>query len=148
MTATGRALGGTVVVDAGPLYAAADSGDSNHHRCAAFLASHPGPLVVPQLVIAEVTYLIADRLGTHVELLFLAELVSGGLATEPVDVSDWERITELVTRYRDFPLGTVDASVIACAERIGVTAVATLDHRHFAAVRPTHTEAFTLLPGR
>jgi predicted nucleic acid-binding protein len=43
-------------------------------------------------------------------------------------------------------LGAVDASVIAAAERLGVREVATLDRRHFAAVRPQHVDAFTLLP--
>src|ERR1700675_859008 len=31
-----------------------------------------------------------------------------------------------------------DASVVAVAERLKATRVATLDHRHFRAVRPTH----------
>lgn len=137
---------GTVVVDAGPLYAAADVSDVNHQRCANFLDGYPGLLVVPQLVVAEATYLMAKRLGNRSELLFLAELSSGGLLTEPVQPRDWPRIMELVERYRDFPLGTVDASVVVCAERLGVTAVATTDHRRFAAVRPDHAQAFTLLP--
>lgn len=139
-------MNGTVVVDAGPLYAYVDADDAYHTRCAEFLAGHPGALVVPQLVITEVAYLLASRLGTRAELLFLADLASGAFSTEPVDAGDWLRITELVARYRDFPLGTVDASVVACAERLGVTAVATLDRRHFGAVRPGHVEAFTLLP--
>jgi len=41
----------------------------------------------------------------------------------------------------------VDASVVAVAERLKVTEVFTLDVRHFAAVRPVHVPAFTLLPG-
>jgi predicted nucleic acid-binding protein len=36
--------------------------------------------------------------------------------------------------------------VIALAERLGVTRVATLDQRHFSVVRPRHIPAFTLLP--
>lgn len=139
-------LSATVVVDTGPLLAAADLGDTHHDRCAAFLTEYPGSLVVPQLVVAEVAYLMATRLGTRAELLFLAELASGGLSTEPVAPTDWLRIVELVGRYRDFPLGTVDASVVACAERLGVAAVATLDHRHFSVVRPNHVTGFALLP--
>lgn len=135
-----------VVVDAGPLYAAADADDAHHQRCARFFSEHPGPFVVPQLVVAEVAYFMARRLDVRTELLFLAELSTGGLSAEAVAPTDWTRIAELVKRYRDFPLGTVDASVIACAERLGITEVATLDHRHFAAVRPSHTEAFALLP--
>ena len=44
------------------------------------------------------------------------------------------------------PLGTVDASVIALAERLKVAQIATLDHRHFSVVRPAHVESFELLP--
>jgi len=36
--------------------------------------------------------------------------------------------------------------VIALAERFGVDEIATLDHRHFRVVRPSHLGAFTLLP--
>jgi predicted nucleic acid-binding protein len=55
-------------------------------------------------------------------------------------------MAELVETYADFPLGTTDAAVIAVAERLGIIEIATLDHRHFHAVRPRHTDAFTLLP--
>jgi hypothetical protein len=46
----------------------------------------------------------------------------------------------------NFPLGIADASVIAAAERLGATEVATLDRRHFHAVIPAHAEALKLLP--
>lgn len=41
-----------------------DGDDEHHGSCAAFLAGHPGLLVVPQLVVAEVTYLIAGWTGS------------------------------------------------------------------------------------
>jgi predicted nucleic acid-binding protein len=56
------------------------------------------------------------------------------------------RVAELVARYQDLPLGSVDASVIAAAERHGITEIATVDHRHFSVVRPNHATTFTLLP--
>jgi hypothetical protein len=56
------------------------------------------------------------------------------------------RIGELVWSYRDLPLGTVDASVVAAAERLGITQVATLDRRHFGVVRPSHAPVFEFLP--
>lgn len=55
-------------------------------------------------------------------------------------------MADLVEHYADFPLGTSDAAVIALAERLDVDEIATLDHRHFRAVRPRHVKAFTLLP--
>jgi predicted nucleic acid-binding protein len=40
-------------------------------------------------------------------------------------------MAELVETYADFPLGTTDAAVVAVAERLGVSEIATLDRRHF-----------------
>jgi uncharacterized protein len=102
--------------------------------------------VVPVLVVTEAAYLIAARLGVEAEVRFLGDLAAGAFTVEPVAPADWLRIAELVGRYRDLPLGTVDASVVATAERLGITEVATVDRRHFGVVRPRHTEAFTLLP--
>jgi predicted nucleic acid-binding protein len=101
---------------------------------------------VPTLVIAEVTYLIGSRLDWEAEVRFLGDFAGGNFVLEPVHPADAIRIAELVARYRDLPLGTIDASVVAAAERLGVTAIATTDRRHFAVVRPTHTNAFDLLP--
>ncbi len=101
--------------------------------------------MVPQLVITEVAYLLAARLGTEAEVRFLGDLAAGNLLPEAVAPGDWLRIAELVGRYRDLPLGTADASVVAAAERLAITDVAALDRRHFSVVQP-QTGVFTLLP--
>ena len=100
----------------------------------------------PMLVIAEVTHLAGTRLGTEAEVRFLGDVASGELIPEPVHPADWERIAELVARYRDLPLGTVDASLVALAERLGETNVASFDRRDLTVVRPRHCEALTLRP--
>lgn len=98
------------------------------------------------LVITEVTYLLATRLGVEPEVRFLGDLASGSFSIDLVPPGDWLRIAELVATYRDMPLGTVDASVVAAAERLDISDIATVDVRHFSVVRPRHAEAFTLLP--
>lgn len=98
------------------------------------------------LVVTEVAYLLATRLGVEPEVRFLGDLAAGAISTDPVPAGDWLRIAELVATYRDLPLGTVDASIVAAAERLDVTDVATLDRRHFSVVRARHVPAFTLLP--
>ena len=89
-----------------------------------------------------------SRLGSETEALFLDSLANGEFELEAVDASDLARMAELVRRYADFPLGAADASVIAVSERLKTTRIATLDHRHFRAVRPVHCDAFELLPVR
>jgi predicted nucleic acid-binding protein len=135
-----------IVVDTGPLYAQADRNDSHHEACRELLATHPGPLIVPVLAIGEATYLIGKRQGPKFEALLLADVAAGNFIADPVAPTDWLRIAELVVKYQDLPLGTADASVVACAERLGVTTIATLDRRHFSVVRPRHVEGFELLP--
>jgi predicted nucleic acid-binding protein len=98
------------------------------------------------LIIAEVAYLLQREAGSRVELRFIAELVEGTYEAIVVEQADWVRIAELGWRYRDLPLGTVDASVIAVAERLKIGQIATLDRKHFSVVRPTHVKAFELLP--
>lgn len=100
---------------------------------------------MPELVITEVSYLLGTRVGVDAEVRFIGDVAAGRLLPEPVAAGDWLRIAELVARYRDLPLGTVDASVVTAAERLNVTDIATLDRRHFTVVRPAN-RVFTLLP--
>ena len=76
----------------------------------------------------------------------MGDLAAGELVPEQVGPADWLRIAELVTAYRDLPLGTVDASVVAACERLGARTIATLDRRHFSVVKPAHIPAFGLVP--
>lgn len=135
-----------LLVDVGPLYAAAATRDRNHERCAELLTREVDRLVVPMLVLTEVAYLLGDRLGPKVEASFAWSLARGEFSVEPLLPSDWERVAELTEAYADFPLGIVDASVVATAERLGITQLATLDRRHFSAIRPRHVDAFTIFP--
>lgn len=80
------------------------------------------------------------------EARFLDAVAGGVFTLVQIKDGDIERVAELVRQYADFPLGGVDASVITIAERLKVSDVATLDHRHFRAVRPAHVDVFTLLP--
>ena len=135
-----------MIVDTGVLYAVLDRDDQHHAAAVDLIATTDAVLRVPMLVIAEVTHLAGTRLGTEAEVRFLGDVASGELIPEPVHPADWERIAELVARYRDLPLGTVDASLVALAERLGETDVASFDRRDLTVVRPRHCEALTLLP--
>lgn len=135
-----------LLVDAGPLYAAAATRDEHHRRSVELLSRAGRPLLVPALVVTEVSYLLSDRIGPHAELAFARAVAAGELVVEPVLDSEWERIAELAEQYLDLPLGIVDASVVALAERHELDTIATLDHRHFATVKPRHVAGFTLVP--
>lgn len=132
------------IVDAGPLYAAVDADDDDHARCVAVLQRSDLDLVVPALVVAEVTYLVGRRLGAEIEAAFLRGLAT--LEVESPAAEEWPVIADLVARYGDLSLGGTDASVAVLAERLGTDLVVTLDRRHFGVIRSSRGRPFRLLP--
>ena len=64
----------------------------------------------------------------------------------PVAAADRTDHRHHACRYQNLPLGGTDASLIAVAERLGATRIATLDRAHFSIVRPAHCDAFELTP--
>ncbi|MEI2715226.1 MAG: PIN domain-containing protein [Nocardioides sp.] len=138
-----------ILVDTGPLVAAAIVKQPDHRACVDLftgLQLAGRPLLVPATVVAETGFMLEKLGGVHAEAAFIRSLAQGDLEGIDLTVSDYARMAELITHYDDLPLGTTDASVIALAERLGVTEVATLDRRHFTVVRPRHVGALTLIP--
>jgi predicted nucleic acid-binding protein len=135
-----------LICDTGPLLAALDAADPDHGRCALLLTTSDEDLVVPALVLAELDYWCGRRLPPEAWLIFLDDLLAGVYRVEPPTGADLARCRDLQARYADLTLGIVDASVVALAERLGEPKVATLDQRHFRAVRPAHVEALELRP--
>ena len=90
--------------------------------------------------------MLGSRLGAEAEAGFLDLIATGESATVDLDAEDYGRTAVLVRQYADLRLGAVDASIVAVAERLGVTEVATVNPRDFTVVRPGHTGHFTLLP--
>jgi len=127
--------------------AAADRRSDRHRDCAGIVRAHRGELAAPVPVIAEASWLILDRLGAPAQAAFLRLVTSGQLAPVDLTAADWQRCAELAEQYASLRLDLIDASLIAVAERLNLTTIATLNHRDFAVVRPVHTAAFTLLPG-
>lgn len=124
--------------------AALNASDRRHAECASLLLSLKGRRLLPSPVMTEVCWLL-ER-WPEVEAAFLSHVVRGTFELVHLAPADLTRMAELVLQYADFPLGGVDASVVAVAERFGVDRVATLDRRHFSVVKPTHVPTLTLFP--
>ena len=135
-----------IVVDTGPIVAAMNDRDQRHVECASLFRKGRGPFFVPGPVLTEVCYLLESRRGPQVEAAFLDSLGRRELELVGLIPRDLTRMADLVKTYGDLPLGAVDASVVAVAERLGIGTVATLDRRHFTVVRPRHVDTFELLP--
>lgn len=135
-----------ILVDTNVLVAAARTADTNHVAAARLLREVDDRLLVAPTVVAETCYLLHDLGGPAPEVQFLRSVAAGDLELAVLTSADMGRMADLAERYADLGLGGTDASVVALAERLGITSIATFDRRHFTVVRPTHVEAFALLP--
>ncbi|MEX0783367.1 MAG: PIN domain-containing protein [Dehalococcoidia bacterium] len=138
-----------ILADTSGLLAAFHLTDANHRAALGFLqaARRPGEIVVPAAVVVELGPMLERRVGTLAEATALRRFGSSSWRIEHFTPEDLLRAADLVEQYADFPLGTVDALIVAMAERLDITTIFTLDRRHFGAVRPAHCEAFEIVPG-
>jgi predicted nucleic acid-binding protein len=135
-----------LICDTGVLYAAIDEFDAHHAACAALVADPPEELAVPAPVVVELEWLVTSRMSYDQFDGFLQSVEIGAVDVADLEPGDWARVRELCRRYEDLPLGLVDASIVALAERLDERRIATLDHRHFSIVRPRHAARLTLVP--
>jgi predicted nucleic acid-binding protein len=135
-------------VDTGVIVGAFDRSDDAHDACADLFRGTRERRIVPAPVLVEADHFLTRYLGPEAFVALLEDLRRGALDVEDLTPSDYKRVTELLLAYRDLRVGFVDCAVLAIVERFGESKLATLDHRHFAAMTPAHGDSLTLLPTR
>lgn len=135
----------TLICDTGVVYAGLVRRDHAHDACAALL-SNRDDVVIPAPVLVEIDWLGRSRGARAVTGLVLRSVADGSVQIADLETADYRRVAEILDQYADLLLEYVDAAVVAIAERLEQTVIATLDRRHFSAVKPAHCEAFTLVP--
>ncbi|MBE3134450.1 MAG: PIN domain-containing protein, partial [Acidobacteria bacterium] len=124
-----------IVADTGAIVALVDAGDRHHEALRGLYDDDPDGWVLPWAILPEVDYLLATHVSVGAQQAWLADLATAAFAVEwgrPDDLAAAER---LCRRHKALHLGLVDAVVMVVAERTRADAIATLDLRHFGAVR-------------
>lgn len=134
-----------LVLDTGVIYAALDSGQPDHERCAALFELRE-ELVVPTPVLVELDYWL-HKAGAHAAWDAFVEDVSDRIYTLfPIDAALLDAAAVLQRRFADQDIGLVDAVVFSVCETLGERRVATLDRRHFSILRTQEGHSLELLP--
>jgi len=135
-----------IVVDTSVVVAYMNAADDHHAIVAGWLDGADDDLMTTPMIIAEVDHLVGARGGPTARRALHRDLAAGAYLVE------WwsgaiASVVKIAERYADTGLGLADASLVALAERLGTTEIATLDERHFRAVRRlAGGKAFRLLP--
>ncbi len=121
----------SVLLDTGIVYAYYDRSDSWHRRAKAFVQGEQRGLILPAPVIPEVDHLLGQRLGAKSRLTFYAGIAEGHYLVADLPKDGYARVAELNRRFDELDLGFVDAAIVALAEALGLSRIATADRRHF-----------------
>jgi predicted nucleic acid-binding protein len=135
-----------ILLDTSGLLAAIDSSQRQHAAARDALLAAQGPRLLSPFVLAELDYLLANRVGVEAELAVLDEVGRGAYQLEPMSAEDVAAARDIVDRYRDLDVGLADASIVVLAGRHATWDVLTLDERHFRVLRGSRGEVFTILP--
>jgi uncharacterized protein len=132
-----------LLCDSGPLIASFNRHDPDHERCVSQLGRWRGRLLVPEPVLGETCNFLRNsvRNGAALEAQFLKAVTGGGTGFEIVDPTSEDRLraTELVARLVSAPVGYVDATIIAIAERLKIADIATVDFKMVGMMSPVCT---------
>jgi uncharacterized protein len=106
------------------------------------------PPVVSPLVLAEIDYMVLDKVGVDQELAVIDDLTSGAYEIADVDVDDVRAARGLATRHRDLKIGITDALNAVLADRYDTNEILTTDQRHFRVITPLSRkfDAFRIMP--
>lgn len=133
----------SIIVDAGPLIALFDRDDRHHGQAVAFVRDCRSALVTNLPVLTEATFLLRFSTAAQRDLLWWA---LRALEIDTGTAADLPRIVDLLEKHRDLPADFADVSLVALAERLKLTRVASVD-RDFAIYRlPGHRRFENVFP--
>jgi predicted nucleic acid-binding protein len=135
-----------IVLDSSVVLALVDQGDDDHERVWQWMEGVPDELCTTPLVLAELDHMVPIKGGSVAVQALREDFRDGAYTVEWWRSALYETI-EIASQYESIDLGLTDASLVALAAHLETTRIATLDERHFRAVRPlTGPDSFTLLP--
>jgi predicted nucleic acid-binding protein len=127
-----------IVADTSAVLALMDRGDKDHPALRMLYEERAADWILPWAILPEVDYVAGKKLGFAASQSWIDNLAAGAMHVEWGKGADLLRAQKLCAAYASLEIGLVDAVVMSVAERLRAD-IATLDLRHFAAVRLVHT---------
>ena len=134
------------IVDSSFLVALFSDTDIHHQRANSLTIVGGDSIVVPDVVLPEVSHALRRRYHYGSSFIFFDFFDYEFASLEPVRKIDLARIDEIAQQYQTAEFDMVDLCIMAMAERLGITRIATFDQRDFRVFRPRHCDYFELLP--
>ncbi len=136
----------SIIVDTSYVYGLYYPHDAHHQQSMAFADVNTEQILLPAVVLPELSFLFRRDLGYAGIAQFLKQFKDIDARIEPMLNADLGRIYEISEQYASAEFDVVDCCIMAMAERLKITKIATYDRRDFGIYRPRHSDYFELLP--
>ena len=136
----------SILVDTGFAYALFQQADPYHERATAFSEVNSRSMLLPAVILPELGFLFERDQGYHGVVQCLEQLRFTNATIVAMLNSDLQRIYEISRQYASARFDVVDCCIMAMAERLDITRIATFDRRDFGIFEPRHADFFELLP--
>lgn len=136
----------SVIADSNFLYALYNAKEAFHREAMSFVSHNTETLLVPNVALPEVCYLLTRDIGYVGMHRFLEYFARVNVQLESISMDDLYRVREIAIVYADAQFDIVDCCIMAIAERLHITRIATFDRRDFGIFRPRHRDFLELLP--
>lgn len=133
-----------IIADTSGIIAFLDRDDQYHSPAVNIVRNYQ--IYIPVTILPEVDYLVTKYLGERVARSFLEDLVEGSFFYLDISLDNINKATKLMERYKDWPLGFVDASLVILAEYHQIKRIFTLDRRHFNLLQSDRKNYLEILP--
>lgn len=135
-----------ILVDTNVLFAASFKMDARHQAARQLIRSLQDEIqIVAAPVLNELFYLATERVNyNHAVVLFAT--VQENFQIEALTTADMIRMEQIMRQYASAQFDFTDTAIMAQAERLNITRVATFDRRDFPIFRPAHCDYLELLP--
>lgn len=136
-----------ILADTSGILATIDPSAAEHAAAVETFTRIQRPMLVTQMVVAEIDHLLTTRFGIPAANRFLTDVARGAWELVDGTAADIDEVVTVNTRYADLKLGATDCLNVVLAARYDTDVLFTLDHLHYRVVRPLRgSDAFTLLP--
>ena len=135
-----------ILTDSSFIYALYNRQDSRHQQAMDFASSNTEETWIPDVVLPEVSYLFLRDIGYSGVQIFLKNLKEIHPRWIPIVHADLDRMYDISMSYTSAQFDLVDCCIMAQAERLNISRIATFDRRDFSIFRPRHCDYLELLP--
>lgn len=135
-----------VIVDSSFIYALFNHSEAHHIDAVNFAIGNTEELLMPDAVLPELSYLFRRDFGYAGVQRLLESIQSFNARYVPITADDIPQMHEITMRYASAEFDIVDCCIMAIAERLSITRIATFDRRDFSIYRPRHCPFFKLMP--